>query len=183
MRRRRASDGTPSVSCGRWRRPGESEGSREAVRGFRTAGACCLGNPFALFPAPSFPIRCAPRPSGAMWRSCPRLRNWGRRLLNWSPGGPATSVGPGPNTLSPSRDYAPPAGEAGQGMYPLWPGPEPGCGGLRAPAMPGGVTEAGLRLRGLHRPRLQIRKQKSRPGQGQAEGTDRTHRVTARDSN
>uniref|UniRef100_A0A671EBI1 ATP synthase mitochondrial F1 complex assembly factor 2 n=1 Tax=Rhinolophus ferrumequinum TaxID=59479 RepID=A0A671EBI1_RHIFE len=44
-----------------------------------------------------------------MWRSCPRLRNWGRRLLNWSPGGPTTSVGPGPNTLSPSRDYAPPA--------------------------------------------------------------------------
>ncbi|XP_019512238.1 PREDICTED: ATP synthase mitochondrial F1 complex assembly factor 2 isoform X2 [Hipposideros armiger] len=45
-----------------------------------------------------------------MWRSCPRLRNWGRRALNWSPGGPTTSMGPGPNTLSPSRDYAPPAG-------------------------------------------------------------------------
>lgn len=69
----------------------------------------------SMFSALRFPTGCLLRPSGAMWRSCLRLPNRGRRLLNRSPGGPTASVGPKPNTRSPSRDYAPPAGEGGQG--------------------------------------------------------------------
>lgn len=117
-----------------------------------------------------------------MWRSCPRLRNWGRRVLNWSPGGPMTSMGQGPNTLSPFRDYSPPAGEGGQGTPTLAKGRArlrwaEGFGhsgwGNRGRAQVRRVTQA---IRVL----LQVRKEKPRPGQEQSEGTNRTHRVTTR---
>ncbi|XP_008564449.1 PREDICTED: ATP synthase mitochondrial F1 complex assembly factor 2 isoform X2 [Galeopterus variegatus] len=47
-----------------------------------------------------------------MWRSCLRLRDGGRRLLNRAPGGRTASVGPGLSPQSPARAYAPPTGEA-----------------------------------------------------------------------
>ncbi|XP_019672831.1 ATP synthase mitochondrial F1 complex assembly factor 2 isoform X1 [Felis catus] len=43
-----------------------------------------------------------------MWRSCLRLRDAGRRLLNQPRGALTASVGPEPNPLSPARAYAPP---------------------------------------------------------------------------
>uniref|UniRef100_A0A2K6FL19 ATP synthase mitochondrial F1 complex assembly factor 2 n=1 Tax=Propithecus coquereli TaxID=379532 RepID=A0A2K6FL19_PROCO len=43
-----------------------------------------------------------------MWRSCLRLRDPGRRLLNRPAGGPIASVGPGPTHPAPARAYAPP---------------------------------------------------------------------------
>ncbi|XP_042770919.1 ATP synthase mitochondrial F1 complex assembly factor 2 isoform X2 [Panthera leo] len=43
-----------------------------------------------------------------MWRSCLRLRDAGRRLLNQPRGALTASVRPGPNPLSPARAYAPP---------------------------------------------------------------------------
>ncbi|XP_077019519.1 ATP synthase mitochondrial F1 complex assembly factor 2 isoform X4 [Tamandua tetradactyla] len=43
-----------------------------------------------------------------MWRSCLRLRGWGRRLLSGPPRGLAASLGSGPNHLPPARAYAPP---------------------------------------------------------------------------
>uniref|UniRef100_A0A2K5QTC2 ATP synthase mitochondrial F1 complex assembly factor 2 n=1 Tax=Cebus imitator TaxID=2715852 RepID=A0A2K5QTC2_CEBIM len=46
-----------------------------------------------------------------MWRSCHRLRDGGRRLLNRPAGGPSASKSPGPTIPSPARAYAPPTGE------------------------------------------------------------------------
>ncbi|XP_062967046.1 ATP synthase mitochondrial F1 complex assembly factor 2 isoform X2 [Cynocephalus volans] len=43
-----------------------------------------------------------------MWRSCLRLRDGGRRLLDRAPGGRTASVGPGLSPQSPARAYAPP---------------------------------------------------------------------------
>nr|XP_037843191.1 ATP synthase mitochondrial F1 complex assembly factor 2 isoform X2 [Chlorocebus sabaeus] len=43
-----------------------------------------------------------------MWRSCLRLRDGGRRLLNRPAGGPCASMSPGPTIPSPARAYAPP---------------------------------------------------------------------------
>ena len=68
----RRSDGAPLVSSGRWRRPGEAEGSGEVVSGFRTARACGLGIPslcfllsgFALVVLPGSRARCGGAASG-----------------------------------------------------------------------------------------------------------------------
>nr|XP_054111649.1 ATP synthase mitochondrial F1 complex assembly factor 2 isoform X3 [Callithrix jacchus] len=43
-----------------------------------------------------------------MWRSCHRLRDGGRRLLNRPAGGPSASKSPGLTIPSPARAYAPP---------------------------------------------------------------------------
>uniref|UniRef100_A0A8C5XDU8 ATP synthase mitochondrial F1 complex assembly factor 2 n=1 Tax=Microcebus murinus TaxID=30608 RepID=A0A8C5XDU8_MICMU len=43
-----------------------------------------------------------------MWRSCLRLRDPGRRLLNGPAGGPIASVGPRPTHPALARAYAPP---------------------------------------------------------------------------
>lgn len=50
----------------------------------------------------------------AMWRTCLRLRDGGRRLLNRPRGGLIASEGRGPSPPTPARAYAPPAGEGGQ---------------------------------------------------------------------
>ncbi|VCW67221.1 unnamed protein product, partial [Gulo gulo] len=55
-----------------------------------------------------FPAGCPPRLSGAMWRSCLRLRHAGRRLLNRPRAALTASAGPEPNPLTPARAYAPP---------------------------------------------------------------------------
>ena len=50
-----------------------------------------------------------------MWRSCLRLRDGGRRLLNRPRSGLTASKGLEPKPPSPIRAYVPPAGEGGQG--------------------------------------------------------------------
>uniref|UniRef100_A0A9L0JPP2 ATP synthase mitochondrial F1 complex assembly factor 2 n=1 Tax=Equus asinus TaxID=9793 RepID=A0A9L0JPP2_EQUAS len=101
----RGSDGAPLVSCGRWRRPGVAEASGGGGDRFPYSPSVRLGDPFTLcFPLSGFAPVVLP---GAMWRSCLRLWDEGRRLLNRPRGGLIASVGPGPNPRLQARAYAP----------------------------------------------------------------------------
>uniref|UniRef100_A0A9L0S476 ATP synthase mitochondrial F1 complex assembly factor 2 n=1 Tax=Equus caballus TaxID=9796 RepID=A0A9L0S476_HORSE len=101
----RGSDGAPLVSCGRWRRPGVAEASGGGGDRFPYSPSVRLGDPFTLcFLLSGFAPVILP---GAMWRSCLRLWDEGRRLLNRPRGGLIASVGPGPNPRLQARAYAP----------------------------------------------------------------------------
>lgn len=147
----RRSDAASLASCGRWRRPRESEGSgRWREVSVQSERAAC-GSFRSVFPALRFRNGCPPRRSGVMWRSGLCLRDGWRRLLNRPSGGPVVSVQTGTNSPSPFRAYVPPAGKGGQARRPLaWGRAGPRWAGRFRRAERS--TEAGLGLTGLHRP-------------------------------
>nr|XP_008506382.1 PREDICTED: ATP synthase mitochondrial F1 complex assembly factor 2 isoform X2 [Equus przewalskii] len=111
----RGSDGAPLVSCGRWRRPGVAEASGGGGDRFPYSPSVRLGDPFTLcFLLSGFAPVVLP---GAMWRSCLRLWDEGRRLLNRPRGGLIASVGPGPNPRLQARAYAPLTGPGTEGAW------------------------------------------------------------------